>query len=54
MNKVNPIKKIQFTMEVPPDTDLKLRFDKESKQISVDVFAKDTNNFTYVLPYVFY
>ena len=23
---------------------------KECKQISVEVFAKDTNNFTYVLP----
>ena len=30
--------------------DLKLKFDKESKQIFVDVFAKDTNSFTYVLP----
>ena len=33
-------------MEVATDTleflDLKLKFDKESKQISVDVFAKDT------------
>ena len=28
----------------------KLKFDKESKQISVDVFAKDTDSFTYVLP----
>ena len=54
MNKVDPTKKIQFTMEVATDTleflDFKLKFDKESKQISVDVFAKDTNNFTYVLP----
>ena len=54
MNKVDPMKKIQFTIEVATDTleflDLKLRFDKESKQISVDVFAKDTNSFTYVLP----
>ena len=37
------LKKIQFTMEVATDTleflDLKLKFDKESKQISVDVFA---------------
>ena len=34
-------------MEVATDTleflDLKLKFDKESKQIYVDVFAKDTN-----------
>ena len=28
----------------------KLKFDKESKQISVDVFAKDTDSFTYFLP----
>ena len=54
MNKVDPTKKIQFTMEVATDTleflDLKLKFDKESKQISVDVFAIDTDSFTYVLP----
>ena len=35
MNKVDPTKKIQFTMEVSIDTleflDLKLKFDKESK-----------------------
>ena len=41
-------------MEVAADTlellDLKLKFHKESKQISVDVFAKDTDSFTYVLP----
>ena len=40
-------------MKVATDTleflDLKLKFDKESKQIPVDVFAKDTNSFTYVL-----
>ena len=54
MNKVDPTKKNQFTMEVATDTleflDLKLKFDKESKQISVDLFAKDTENFIYVLP----
>ena len=54
MNKVDPTKTIQFTMEVATDTleflDLKLKFDKESKQISVDVFVKDTGSFTYVLP----
>ena len=54
MNKVDSTKKIQFTIEVATDTleflDLKLKFDKESKQISVDVFAKDTDSFTYVLP----
>ena len=41
-------------MEVPTDTleflGLKLTLDKESKQISVDAFAKDTESFTYVLP----
>ena len=50
MNKVDPTKKIQFTMEVATDTleflDLKLKFDKESKQISVDEFAKDLDSFT--------
>ena len=51
MNKVDPLKKIQFTMEVATDIlDLKLKFDKESKQISVDISAKDTYSFTYVLP----
>ena len=51
MNKVDPTKKNQFTMEVATDTleflDLKLKFDKE---IFVNVFAKDTDRFTYVLP----
>ena len=54
MNKVDPTKKIQFTMEVSTDIlvflDLKLKFDKEFKQISIDAFAKDTDSFTYVLP----
>ena len=54
MNKIGPTKKIQFTMEVATDTleflDLRLKFDKESKQISVDVSAKDTDSFTYFLP----
>ena len=54
MNKVEPTKKIQFTIKVATDTlkvlDLKLKFDKESKQISVDMFAKDTDNFTYAVP----
>ena len=53
MNKVDLTKKIQFTMEVGTDTleflQLKLKFDKESKQISVDVFPRDTDSFTYVL-----
>lgn len=43
----NPTKKIQFTMEIAYDT---LQFDKESKQISADLVAKDTNSFTYVFP----
>ena len=53
MNRIYQSKKIQFTMEVPKDSleflDLKLMFDKESKKISVDVFSKATNSFTYVL-----
>ena len=53
MNKVDLTKKIQFTMEVGTDTleflQLKLKFDKGSKQISVDVFPRDTGSFTYVL-----
>ena len=40
-------------MEVTTDTleflDLKLKFDKESKQIPLDVFPKDIDSFTYVL-----
>ena len=54
MKKFDHTKKIQFTIEVPSDTleflDFKLKFDKETKQISADVFAKDTDSFTYVLP----
>ena len=54
MNNIDQSKKIQFTMEVAKDSleflDLKLMFDKESKKISVDVFSKTTNSFTYVLP----
>ena len=41
-------------MEVAEDSlefvDLKLMFDKEAKKISVDVFSKTTDSFTYVLP----
>ena len=48
------LKKNQVTMEVATVVleflNFKLKFDKESKQISVDVFAKDTGSFTYVLP----
>ena len=54
MNNIDQSKKIQFTMEVAKASleflDLKLIFDKESKEISVDVFSKATNSFTYVLP----
>ena len=32
----------------------KLKFDKISKQISEDVFTKDTNGFTYVLPSMYF
>ena len=53
MNNIDRTKKIQFTMEVAEDVleflDLKLTFDKEYKRISVDIFAKATNSFTYVL-----
>ena len=54
INNIERTKKIQFTMEVAKDVleflDLKLTFDKEYKHISVDIFAKATNSFTYVLP----
>ena len=54
MNKVDPMKKIQFTMKVATDTleflDLQFKFDKESKQIPADVFANDTDSFAYALP----
>ena len=54
MNKVDATKKVKFTMEIATDklefSDLKLKFEKESKQISADAFAKDTNSSTYVLP----
>ena len=36
-------------------SDLKLKFDKESREISsIRVFAKDANSFTYVLPSKFF
>ena len=48
------LKKIQVPTEVATDPleflDFKTKFDKECKQIFEGVFAKDTNNFTYVLP----
>ena len=41
-------------MEVAKDVlefpDFKLKFDKECKRISVDIFAKASSSFTYVLP----
>ena len=57
MNKVDPTKKIQFTMEVATDTseflDLKLKFDKESKQISVDLLKIPTVFYMFSLVRVF-
>ena len=54
MNNIDKTKKIQFTMEVAEVVleflDLKLTFDKEYKHISVDIYTKATNSFTYVLP----
>ena len=52
MNNIIRTKKIQFNMEVADALellDLKLRFDKEYKRISVDLYANATNSFTYVL-----
>ena len=53
MNDIIRTKKIQFNSEVAEDVlevlDLKLRFDKEYKRILVDIFAKTTNSFTYVV-----
>ena len=48
MNKVYPTKKFNLL-----NLDLKLKPGKESKQISLDVFAKDIDSFTYVLPSMF-
>ena len=54
MNNIYRTTKIQFIMEVAEDAleflDLKLTFDKEYKHILVNIFAKATNSFTYVLP----
>ena len=54
MNKIDRAKRIQITMQVAKDflefLDLKLQFDKEYKRISVDIFSKANNSFTYVLP----
>ena len=49
MNKVDPTTKIQFTMEVATDTFRVFRPQQiltKSKQVFVDVFAKDTDSFT--------
>ena len=52
MNNIDSTRKNHLTMEVAKDfidfPDLRLKFDKESKRISVDIFSKTTNNFTYV------
>ena len=54
MNNIDRAKRIQITMQVAKDflefLDLKLQFDKEYKRISVDIFSKANNGFTYVLP----
>ena len=54
MNKFDPTKKIQFTMDFSTDKfqflDFKPKLDKKSKQNSVDVFVEDTESLTYVLP----
>ena len=53
MSSIDRTKKIQFTMEVAKDVleflDRKLKFDKEYKRILVDILAKATNGFRYVL-----
>ena len=54
MNNVDTPGKIKFTMSVANESvleflDLSLHIDKH-KKICVDVFAKPTNSFTYVLP----
>ena len=53
LNQIDSIGKIKFTMQVQGDDgieflDLKLKL--ENSKIAVDVFAKPTNSFTYVLP----
>ena len=54
MDNIDSTEKIQFTTEVAKDVsgflDLRLKFGKESKRISVDIFAKTTKSFTYILP----
>ena len=54
VNNLYRTKKIQFTMEVAEDVleflGLKLIFDREYKCITVHIFAKATNSFTYLPP----
>ena len=49
INNIDVTKMIQFTMEAVEDAlgflDLKLKFEKEHKFISVEVFVKTTNGF---------
>ena len=49
INNIDVTKMIQFTMEAVEDAlgflDLKLKFEKEHKFISVEVFVKTTNDF---------
>ena len=51
MDKVDPTKKIQFTMEIATDTleFLDFKLIKNLNILSVDVLATVTDNFTYVL-----
>ena len=51
INNNDKTKNIQFTIEAAEEfLDLKLRFDKEHKHISADIFAKATSSFEYILP----
>ena len=54
MNNIDRTKNIQLTMEAAEDVleflDLKLTLEKKHKRISVEIFLKANNSFTYVLP----
>ena len=53
LNKIDKTEKIQFTMQAAGDDGLKfldLKLKMVNGKISVDVFSKPTNSFTYVLP----
>ena len=53
LNKTDKTGKIQFTMQAARDDGLEfldLKFKMVNGKISVDVFSKPTNSFTYVLP----